>query len=76
MFFFYLVGHSQDIISHLMLLFQCLLNSWHASSTVLSLKISKEMEIFYAELAGNLFSLSSDSQVFLIIVHVKFLGGV
>lgn len=34
------------------------------------------MEIFYAELAGNLFSLSSDSQVFLIIVHVKFLGGV
>lgn len=67
------MGHSQDIISRLMLLFQCLLNSQRASSPVLSLEISKELGIFYAELAGKLLFLLSDSLVFLILVRVKFL---
>lgn len=42
----------------------------------MSLKISKEMGIFYVELAGKLLFLLSDSLVFLIIVCEKFWGGI
>lgn len=37
---------------------------------------SKEAGIFYTKLAGKLLFLLSDSLVFLVIVHVKFLDGI